>query len=425
MKILIIGGGGREHAIAWKLSQSALAKKIFAIPGNPGMAQIAERVAIKIDDISAILNFAIKENIDLTVVGPELPLSLGICDEFHKKGLKIFGPSQKASRIESSKAFSKQLMVKYRIPTAFSETFSSAEKAKEYILKLKKPLVIKADGLAAGKGVVIAQTNQEALLTIDSFMSQKTLGEAGNSILIEEFLEGEEISFLVITDGKTVLPLAVAQDYKKIGEGDRGLNTGGMGAYSPVSIVSKELSNEILNQIMIPVVRAMQIEGNPFTGFLFGGLILTQNGIKVLEFNARLGDPETQVILTRLDSDLVDVLQKGVDGQLDQVQLKWHDNAAVCVVIASEGYPSTTSPKVPISGLQNIDPLRDHCLVLHAGTERIGESVMAVSGRVLGVTAWGKSIQEARTIAYQAISKIQFQGMQYRKDIGLKALIRN
>jgi phosphoribosylamine--glycine ligase len=422
MKVLVIGGGGREHAIVWKLSQSRLEKKIYAIPGNPGIAELAENIPIKVDDISAILNFALKEKIDLTIVGPELPLSLGICDQFKSHGLKIFGPSQKASRIESSKAYSKELMVKFHIPTASSETFSSAEKAREFILKADKPIVIKADGLAAGKGVVIAQTDQDALETIDSFMTKKSLGDAGASVLIEEFLDGEEVSFLVITDGKTVLPLAAAQDHKRIFDGEKGPNTGGMGAYSPVPLISKKQEEEILNQIMIPVVRAMEREGNPFVGFLFGGLILTANGIKVLEFNARLGDPETQVILTRLDSDLLEVLEKAAEGKLDQVYLKWKDLSAVCVVIASEGYPVSSSKKVPITGLNRIDCHRDQCLVLHAGTELNNQSVLASGGRVLGVTAWGESMQEARENAYRGISKIHFQGMQYRKDIGLKGI---
>lgn len=422
MKILVIGGGGREHALVWKLSQSPLAKKIYAIPGNPGIAQLAETVPLKVDDISAILDFAQKERIDLTVVGPELPLSMGICDRFREAGLKIFGPSWKASRIESSKAFSKELMVKYHIPTATSETFSSAAKAKEFLLKAKKPVVIKADGLAAGKGVVIVQTDQEGLETIDSFMNRKSLGDAGSSVLIEEFLEGEEVSFIVITDGKTVLPLTAAQDHKRIFDGEKGPNTGGMGTYSPVPFISMKIEEEILNQIMVPVVRAMEKEGNPFVGFLFAGLIFTADGIKVLEFNARLGDPETQVILTRLDSDLVDMLRKAVDGKLGEVYLKWKDLSTVCVVIASEGYPAASSRKVPITGLDRVDPDRDHCVVLQAGTELNDLSVMASGGRVLGVTAWGESIEKARVNAYRAISKIHFQGMQFRKDIGLKAL---
>jgi phosphoribosylamine--glycine ligase len=268
----------------------------------------------------------------------------------------------------------------------------------------------------------ISQTDQEALETIDSFMTQKTLGDAGSSLLIEEFLEGEEVSFLVITDGKTVLPLAAAQDHKKIFDGEKGPNTGGMGTYSPVPMLSDPLQKEILNQIMVPVVRAMEREGNPFSGFLFGGLIFTAKGIKVLEFNARLGDPETQVILARLDSDLLEVLQKAAEGKLDEVHLKWKDLSAVCVVIASEGYPVTSSKKVPIDGLNRIDSHRDHCLVLHAGTELKDHSVVASGGRVLGVTAWGESIQKARENAYQAISKIYFQGMQFRKDIGLKGI---
>jgi phosphoribosylamine--glycine ligase len=422
MKVLVVGGGGREHAIVWKISLSPLKPKIFAIPGNPGIAQLAETVPIKVDNISAILNFALKEKIDLTIVGPELPLSLGIVDQFRGQGLKIIGPTLKAARIEASKAFSKEMMLKYHIPTALSETFTSPEKAKAFILKSRKPLVIKADGLAAGKGVVIAESNAVALSTIDLFMEKKSLGDAGNSILVEEFLEGEEISFMIITDGKNVLPLVEAQDHKKIFDGEKGPNTGGMGAYSPVPLISELQKQEILDQIMIPIVQAMEKEGAPFTGFLFGGLILTQDGIKVLEFNARLGDPETQVILSRLQTDFLELLQMTADGRLDKIQLNWHDHASVCLVIASEGYPDSTATKVPITGLETIVPDRDQCLVLHAGTEFQGQTVMASGGRVLGVTAWGKTIQIARENAYRAVSKIHFKGMQFRKDIGLKGL---
>ncbi|MBI1824736.1 MAG: phosphoribosylamine--glycine ligase [Nitrospirae bacterium] len=424
MKILVIGSGGREHAMVWKLSQSPARPKIYAIPGNPGIGKLAETVQLKVDDIQGILEFALNEKIDLTLVGPELPLSLGICDQFRKNGLKIVGPTQRASRIESSKAYSKEIMFKYQIPTATAEIFTSAKKAREFILKTPKPLVIKADGLAAGKGVVIAESDEVAISTIESFMEKRSLGNAGSSVLIEEFLEGEEISFLVITDGKHVLPLAEAQDHKKIFDGDMGPNTGGMGAYSPVPLVTETQKAEILNQIMIPIVRAMELEGAPFTGFLFGGLILTRGGIKVLEFNARLGDPETQVILTRLQSDFVELLQKTADGQLDRFQLKWQDEASVCVVIASAGYPVSSGAKVPITGLETINAKEDHGLVFHAGTEFKNQSVLASGGRVLGVTACGKSIQEARNFAYEAISKIHFDGMQYRKDIGLKAVNR-
>jgi phosphoribosylamine--glycine ligase len=378
-----------------------------------------------VDDIPSMVQFALKEQIDLTIVGPELPLSLGICDEFKKNGLKIFGPSQRAARIESSKSFSKEMMVKYHIPTASAKTFSSPEPANEHIRGSKKPLVVKADGLAAGKGVIIAQTDAEAIEAVDSFMSKKSLGDAGKSVVIEEFLEGEEISFLVITDGKTILPLASAQDHKRIFDGDKGPNTGGMGAYSPVPFVeTQKLEGTIIKEVMIPIVKAMEQEGSPFSGFLYGGLMMTKEGIKVLEFNARLGDPETQAILPLLDSDFVEIIDAAVNGRLESIKLKWSGRSAVCVVVASEGYPGKIKGKVPITGLEKSDAFENNCFVFHSGTERKDKTLLASGGRVLGVTAWGNSLEEARTFAYQSVSKIHFQGMQYRTDIARKALRR-
>ena len=421
MKVLVVGSGGREHALVWKMAQSPLVKRLYAIPGNPGMAQFAECISIQADDIDAIVNFAFREKIDLTVVGPEISLALGICDRFAEKGLKIFGPTRRAARIESSKIFSKNLMLKYHIPTAKSESFTALNPARGFIKKSLKPLVIKADGLAGGKGVIIAQTESEALEAIDAFMNKKSLGEAGQSVLIEEFLEGEELSYLVITDGKTVLPLSAAQDHKKIYDGEKGPNTGGMGAYSPVPFVQNAaFENSILNEVMIPMVKALEKEGSPFTGFLYGGLMLTKNGIKVLEFNARLGDPETQAILPRLESDLVEVLDAALENRLNQIRLKWSQKSAVCVVIASAGYPGPLKPKVPITGLDRFESIKDRCMVFHAGTELKNNELLASGGRVLGVTAWGLSLKEAREFAYEGVSKIQFEGMQYRKDIGFK-----
>ena len=312
-------------------------------------------------------------------------------------------------------------MVKYHIPTAKSESFTSLYPAQEFIKKSQKPLVIKADGLAAGKGVIIAKTDSEALEALDAFMNKKSLGEAGESVLIEEFLEGEELSYLVITDGKTVLPLSAAQDHKKIYDGEKGPNTGGMGAYSPVPLVlNATLENTILNEIMTPMVKALEKEGCPFSGFLYGGLILTENGIKVLEFNARLGDPETQAILPRLESDLIEVLDAALNHRLDHIRLKWSRKSAVCVVLASEGYPGPYPSGVPITGLERLESKKDRCFVFHAGTELKNGGLVTSGGRVLGVTAWGHSLREAREFVYEEVSKIHFQGMQYRKDIGLK-----
>ncbi|MHB8483335.1 MAG: phosphoribosylamine--glycine ligase [Nitrospiria bacterium] len=421
MKILVVGSGGREHALVWKAAQSPRVKYLYAIPGNPGIAQFAECISIRADDIDSIVSFASRERIDLTIVGPEVPLSKGICDRFQEKGLRIFGPTQRAARIESSKIFSKSLMVKYHIPTAKSESFTTLNAARKFIKESQKPLVIKADGLAAGKGVIIAQTDGEAFEALDSFMNKKNLGEAGESVLIEEFLEGEELSYLVITDGKTVLPLSAAQDYKKIYDGEKGPNTGGMGAYSPVPLVMNDsLENVILNEIMVPMVRALEKEGSPFSGFLYGGLILTKKGIKVLEFNARLGDPETQAILPRLESDLIEVLDAALDHRLNQIRLRWSRKSVVCVVLASEGYPGPFRSEVPIKGLERLELMKDRCFVFHAGTELKNGDLVTSGGRVLGVTAWGHSLREAREFVYEGTSKIHFQGMQYRKDIGLK-----
>lgn len=421
MKVLVIGSGGREHAIAWKLSQSKNVTKLFIAPGNPGTAQVGENVLIPAEDIAALKSFALREKIDLTVVGPEVPLTLGIVDIFTEAGLKAFGPSKKAAEIEGSKAFCKDLMQRHKIPTAFYKKFDSAEHARTYIETHNPPFVVKADGLAAGKGVIICQTNDEAYGAVDLMMKEKAFGSAGSKIVIEEFLKGEEASFLAITDGKTVLPLAPAQDHKAIFDGDKGPNTGGMGTYSPAPIVTPELTEEVMAKVMIPTVKAMEAEGRPYKGVLYAGLMIDKGIPKVLEFNCRFGDPETQPILMRLESDLFEALMASVDGTLDKIKLSWTEKAAVCVVMASAGYPGDYVKGDSIVGLEEAAKLKD-VVVFHAGTALKEGRVVTSGGRVLGVTALGSGIKDAIDNAYNAVSKISWKGAYFRKDIGQKAL---
>lgn len=421
MNILVVGSGGREHAIVWKIAKSRRIKKIFCAPGNPGIAQLAECVNIKADDINGLLEFAIKEKIYLTIVGPELPLTLGIVDRFEDKGLKIFGPSKKAAELEGSKVFAKDLMQKYEVPTADYKVFKNPKEAKEYVKGHSLPLVVKADGLAAGKGVVICKTEEEALDAIKLIMEKKAFGKAGERVIVEEFLNGQEASFLALTDGKTVLPLPSCQDHKAIFDGDKGPNTGGMGAYSPTPLITAKLKQEIMNSIMIPTVKAMEKEGRPYKGVLYAGLMITKDGPKVLEYNCRFGDPETQPIMMRLRNDIIDVLLATVDGRLSKIKLNCDNRVALCVVMTSKGYPGTYEKEKEIKGVEDASKLKD-VVVFHAGTAANGDKLVTSGGRVLGVTAMGVGIKRAINKAYAAVSRIKWDGVHYRKDIGEKAI---
>jgi phosphoribosylamine--glycine ligase len=422
MNILVVGSGGREHALVWKLSQSPKVKKIFAAPGNAGIAQLAECVPIKGEDIAGLVAFAKANSIGLTVVGPEGPLSMGIVDVFAKAGLRAFGPSGKAAEIEASKQFSKDLMKKYNIPTAEYGVFTDKQAATDYIRKKGAPIVVKADGLAAGKGVVVATTVDEALKALDMIMTDKAFGTAGDRVVVEECLVGEEASFMAFSDGKTVVPMASSQDHKRIFDNDQGPNTGGMGAYSPAPVVTKELEQRVMETVMIPTVRAMEKEGRFFKGVLYAGLMIHNNQAKVLEFNARFGDPETQPIMARLDTDLVDIIEAILDSRLDKLAIKWKPASAVCVVIASGGYPGSYEKGREIQGLDKAAQVKD-VTVFHAGTSLKNGKVVTDGGRVLGVTGIGPSVRAAIDNAYAGVREISFDGAQYRKDIGARALV--
>jgi phosphoribosylamine--glycine ligase len=423
MKILVIGGGGREHALAWKLKQSKNVDAIFCAPGNAGIRSIATCVNITIGDIDGLLAFALKENIDLTVVGPEEPLTKGIVDIFQKNGLRIFGPDSKGAILEGSKAFTKDFLKKYKIPSADYGTFNKRGVAKKFVKTIGTPCVIKADGLAAGKGVIIAQSVVEANRAIDLIMKDKAFGNAGDHVVIEEFLHGEEASFIAFTDGKTILPLPSSQDHKAIHEGDQGPNTGGMGAYSPALVITDALTQRVMDEVMLPTVRGMAAEGRPYKGMLYAGLMIDGDCLNVLEFNCRFGDPECQPLLMRLQSDLAEILNACVDGTLDQIQLKIDPRPTVCVVMASEGYPGKYSTGKPITGFEQAATV-EGVEVFHAGTTIQGEEIVTSGGRVLGVTAVGETIKEALDRAYTAVEKIQWSGCYYRRDIGHRALAR-
>ena len=423
MRILVIGGGGREHALVWKLAQSPRVEKIYCAPGNPGIGEIAECVNISVDNIKALCGFAREHNVDLTVVGPEKPLTDGIVDYFTAQGLKIFGPTQEAAQLEGSKTFAKERMQEYKIPTADFAVFSSAVEAKAYIEKQGKSIVVKADGLAAGKGVVVAETPAEALAAIDEIMLKKVHGDAGSQVVLEERLIGEEASLLAFTDGTTVIPMVAAQDHKRVGDGDHGPNTGGMGAYAPAPVVTPELLQQIQETILQPMVDGLRKDGILYQGCLYAGLMITEDGPKVIEFNARFGDPETQVVLPLLDGDLASILEACVDGTLAQSKIKWRDSAAVCVVVAAGGYPGDYRKGDVISGLSAAEG--KDAVVFHAGTSIAGEDVVTHGGRVLGVTAVAKNIAAAVDKVYPAVEQIKFAGMQYRKDIAHRALQRN
>lgn len=423
MRVLVIGSGGREHAFVWKIAQSPKVKKIYCAPGNAGIANMATCVPINAEDIDKLVLFAKDKKIGLTIVGPEGPLSAGIVDVFEAEGLNIFGATKKAVKIESSKSFAKNLMNKYKIPTAIGRTFTSYKKAEAYIRKMGAPVVVKADGLAAGKGVIVCATVNEALRALKKIMIKKEFGDAGNKVVIEECLFGEEASFIAFTDGKTVLPLPSSQDHKAIYENDKGPNTGGMGAYSPAPIVDKYMSKKIMDEIMIPTVRAMEAEDRPYKGVLYAGVMIDKDQVKVLEFNARFGDPETQPVLIRMKNDIIPIMEATIKGRLDKCRLKIDDRASVCVVMASGGYPGSYKKGMPIAGLKQVGRMKD-VVVFHAGTVAKNKTVVANGGRVLGVTALGDSVTTAISKAYRAVSKISWNKVYYRKDIGQKAVER-
>ena len=423
MKILVVGGGGREHALVWKIGQSPLVETVYCAPGNPGIAELAECVHIPADDIDGLLDFAKAEQIDLTVVGPEVPLTMGIVDRFQDAGLEIFGPNQAAAQIEGSKSFSKDLMAKYDIPTAAYRTFSDRDAAVDYIEKQGAPIVVKANGLAAGKGVVVATTKAQAIEAVDSIMLDAVFGEAGSSVVIEEFMAGEEASFFAFTDGTNILPLASSQDHKPAFDNDEGPNTGGMGAYSPAPVVTDTLTTEIVETIVKPTIRGMAQDGCPYVGILYVGLMIADGKPRVVEFNARFGDPEAQPLLVRMKSDVVPVLQACARGELTISELEWHDKAAVCVVMASGGYPASYEKGLPISGLDEAGAMED-VVVFHAGTSFQDGQVVNTGGRVLGVTGLGTTVADAIARAYQAVDKISWPKVHFRTDIGKKALNR-
>lgn len=425
MRILLIGGGGREHALAWKLAQSDKVEKIFAAPGNPGIAMLKKCscIDLKLDDLEKVADYAEEESIDLTVVGPEATLVAGIADVFKRRGLPVFGPSKAAAQLEGSKAFSKELMAKYNIPTAFFKICEDMETAKAYVKEKGAPIVVKADGLAAGKGVVVAMTEKEALEAIEEMMGDHKFGNAGARVVLEEYMEGEEASLLAFTDGKTVVPMLAAQDHKRIFDNDQGPNTGGMGTYAPAPVMTDILRLKATERILKPVVAAMAKEGTPYQGCLYAGLMIKDDVIKVVEFNCRFGDPETQVVLPLLESDLAEIMLACATGTLDQADVAWSDKAAVCVVMASGGYPESYETGKAITGLAEADA-QENTVVFHAGTKSAAGSIVTAGGRVLGVTAVDDNIRAARDRAYAAVENIKFDGAFYRKDIAWRALKR-
>jgi phosphoribosylamine--glycine ligase len=417
MKILVVGGGGREHTILWKLAQSPKKPELYCAPGNGGISQIAACVDIAATDIEKMVAFAKREKMDLVVVAPDDPLAMGMVDALEAEGIRAFGPRKNAAIIEASKAFSKELMKKYHIPTAEYETFSDAEKALEYVKTAKIPLVVKADGLALGKGVLICKTRQEAEQAVRQVMLEKAFGAAGNTVVIEEFLEGPEVSVLTFTDSHTILPMASAQDHKRARDNDEGLNTGGMGTFSPTPKYTPDIQQQVEREIILPTVDALNAEGRPFKGVIFFGLMLTKDGPKLLEYNARFGDPEAQSVLFRMKNDLLEIFEAVIEERLSEIALEFEPGAAVCVVMASGGYPEHYEKGKEISGLNEVS---DGVVVFHAGTKLENGKFYTSGGRVLGVVAKGADMQEARKTAYENVRKIHFEGAQYRKDIGIK-----
>jgi phosphoribosylamine---glycine ligase len=419
VKILVVGSGGREHAMVWKLAQSPRAPQLYCAPGNAGIESLATCVSVKADDIPGLKQFVHQERIDLTVVGPEAPLALGIADEFRKDKLKIFGPTRNAARIEASKSFSKEIMVTAEIPTARAKSFDTMADALAYLDQHDLPVVIKADGLAHGKGVIIATTREQAKQAVVDSMERAVFGQAGQRVLIEQFLDGEELTIMAFTDGETVVPMLPAQDHKRVGDGDTGLNTGGMGAYCPAPLGTRTLCETVTREVLRPIVDALARLGCPFQGVLYAGLMVVKGTPYVLEFNARMGDPETQVVLPLLKTDLVDVIEAVVDHRLDQLAVEWQDQAAVCVVMTSGGYPGSYQNGFVIHGLPRAgDPT---AVVFHAGTARRGSDIVTAGGRVLGVTGRGKTIADAQREAYRLVKSISFDGCHFRSDIAHRA----
>ena len=423
MKVLVVGGGGREHTLVWKIAQSPLVDKIYCAPGNPGIAELAECVHIGADEMTALCEFAQAEEIDLTIVGPEVPLTMGIVDMFQAAGLEIFGPNKAAAQIEGSKGFSKDLMARYNIPTAAYQSFTDHAQAVAYIQEQGAPIVVKADGLAAGKGVIVALTEEQAITAVDDIMLDQVFGDAGASVVIEEFMEGEEASFFAFTDGKNILPLASSQDHKRVNDGDEGPNTGGMGAYSPAPVVTDELYQVIVETIVKPTIDGMAADGCPYSGILYVGLMIKDGVPRVVEYNARFGDPEAQPLLMRMKSDIVPVLQACARGKLQQNSIEWYDKAAVCVVLASGGYPGPYEKGLPISGLDDAAKI-DDLMVFHAGTTLKDGKIVNQGGRVLGVTGLGDTVRDAIDKAYVGVKVIHWDGVHYRNDIGARALNR-
>jgi phosphoribosylamine--glycine ligase len=421
MRVLVIGGGGREHALVWKIRQSPQVTRVYCAPGNAGIGELAELVALTPDDVHGLRRFAEQERIDLTVVGPELPLSLGLVDEFEAYDLRVFGPNRQAAQLEASKAFAKEIMRKQGIPTPYFGVFTDPDEARRYVSEVGAPVVVKADGLAAGKGVFICPTVKEAHEAVDEIMRARLFGDAGDRVVVEEFLEGEEVSFLAFVDGTTVLPLASAQDHKRVFDGDQGPNTGGMGAYSPAPLVTQSLEERVVQEIMLPVVRGLKQRKITYKGILYAGLMIDQQSIKVLEFNVRFGDPECQPLMLRLQSDLVEAMEAVIDERLAEVTLSWDPRPAVCVVLAAEGYPGTYETGKPISGLETLGTWKEG-VVFHAGTANVNGTLVTKGGRVLGVTAAGAAMSDALAATYRAIEQISWPGMQYRRDIGQRAL---
>lgn len=420
MNILVVGSGGREHTIAWKLKQSRLVKKVFVAPGNPGIDLISQTINIKADNIRGLADFAYKNHIDLTVVGPEVPLTMGIVNEFEKRKLRILGPSKEAAEIEGSKAFAKEFMRKYHIPTAPFQIFTEAAEAITFVKSAPLPIVIKASGLAAGKGAIVARTLDEAIETIENIMNKKIFGKAGDKIIIETFLEGQELSVMAFTDGKSIKTMLPSQDHKQIGEGDTGPNTGGMGAYCPVSFVDNSTMTFIKEHILEPVMYGMKKEGRPYKGILYAGLMLTELGPKVIEFNCRFGDPETQAVLSLMKSDLADIFIAIIEGDLSIIDdLKWDSGAAACIVLASKGYPGKAETGKRIFGLKNYS--NRNCHLFHAGTRKEGKYWLTAGGRVIGLTSVDSDLPKALSKAYEIIDGIRFDGMVFRNDIGFKA----
>jgi len=421
MNILLIGSGGRENALAWKLAQSSRVEELYIAAGNPGTKEFGENLDFDESNQEALLEFALKEKIDITVVGPEAPLAAGIVDLFEEHGLKVFGPNQKAAQLESSKAFSKELMQKYQIPTAAYKSFTEAEKAVEYIKKKGAPIVVKASGLAAGKGVIVARTEKEAVEAVETIMKDEKFGEAGEEVVIEEFLEGEEATILAFCDGKTIVPMIASQDHKPAYDGGKGPNTGGMGAYAPAPVVNEQIKEKFQAEIMEPTLKALQSEGLDFKGIIYFGLMIKDSKAKILEYNVRFGDPEAQVVLALLKTDLVDIMEAVVEEKLDQVEIKWKDQKALCVVMASGGYPIEYEKGKEITGIKDAESAED-IIVFQAGTRLEGDKLLTDGGRVLAVTALGDNFEEVIEKAYNGVEKINFADFHIRNDIGHKAL---